>query len=120
MRIIFECAVALIIGGALFALIHIIKTAVRTPVPKTDGARLFTVVAVCGDAPQLEQTVDGLIWLRKNGTLSGGVIIADCGLAPDARKVAELLARDSGCVSLCPLEEISREVGEWMKESISK
>ena len=120
MEIIFDCIVALLISGALVTLIHVVRTVMRMPVPKTDGARLFTVIAVRGDAPQLEQTVDALIWLKTNGTLSGDVIIADCGLAPDARKVAELLARDSGCVSVCPLEQISREVGEWMKENISK
>jgi xanthine/CO dehydrogenase XdhC/CoxF family maturation factor len=70
-----------------------------------DGAALFTVVAVSGSAEQLEQTLNAL--LHREGTR---VLIADCGLAPEPRRLAELFARDNPRVTVCEPTEIPRLV----------
>ena len=76
------CAMLLawaLMGGALF------------PV---DAEGMLTLWRLEGDAPDLEKTVRGLHRLRSAGLLSSTVVMLDCGLSPEARKRAEILARD--------------------------
>ena len=58
-------------------------------------AARFTVSAQDG-GEGLEQTVRGLLWLRRTGLWRGEVVIEDCGLDEDGAALARMLAGKSG------------------------
>ncbi len=75
---------------------------------------VFAVVPAAGDGAGLEQTVRGLLWLRGDDLIDYVVVIADCGLDEEGRRMAEVLCRGSGQVRLCAaaqVEQILRERG---------
>ncbi len=41
----------------------------------------------------MEQTLDGILWLRENGTLPADIIIEDCGMDTETREVARIAAK---------------------------
>jgi len=94
-----EVVVAGLLVVSLAAIFFAARRAFRVR-PKS-GAELFTVIAATGDAASLEQTVRDLLWLTKNGRVKTRIVIADCGLCGQTRKLAELLARDFCNVTLC-------------------
>ena len=47
-----------------------------------------------GGGEGLEQTVKGLLWLRRAGLLRGEIVIEDCGLDGDGAALARTLAED--------------------------
>ena len=53
-----------------------------------------------GPAPELEQTVDGLLWLIHNGTLRADLVIRDAGMDQETRRAAEALAGGGSGVEL--------------------
>ena len=54
------------------------------------------VVDAQGDGGGLEQTVKGLLWLRRSGLWRGEVVIEDCGLDGDGAALARALAEENG------------------------
>ena len=62
--------------------------------PGTCDTRL--TVCARGGGEGLEQTVRGLLWLRRTGLWRGEVVIEDCGLDGDGRALARALAEKSG------------------------
>ena len=54
------------------------------------------VVAAEGAGDGLEQTVKGLLWLRRTGLWRGTVVIEDRGLDPAGMALARTLARQEG------------------------
>ena len=54
------------------------------------------VVTAKGGGAGLEQTVKGLLWLRRTGLLRGEIVIEDCGLDGDGLALARALAEKSG------------------------
>ena len=58
-------------------------------------AARFTVSAR-GGGEGLEQTVKGLLWLRRTGLWRGEIVIEDCGLDEDGAALARALAEESG------------------------
>ena len=54
------------------------------------------VVAADGAGDGLEQTVKGLLWLRRTGLWRGTVVIEDRGLDPRGMALARTLARQEG------------------------
>ena len=62
--------------------------------PGDRGARL----AVCarGGGEDLEQTVKGLLWLRRTGLWRGELVIEDCGLDEGGAALARALAEENG------------------------
>ena len=58
-------------------------------------AARFTVSARDG-GEGLEQTVRGLLWLRRTGLWRGEIVIEDCGLDGDGAALARMLAEKSG------------------------
>lgn len=55
-----------------------------------------TVVCAQGGGEGLEQTVKGLLWLRRTGLWRGEIVIEDCGLDGDGAALARALAEESG------------------------
>ncbi len=62
--------------------------------PGSCAARM--VVCAEGDGGGLEQTVKGLLWLRRSGLWRGEVVIEDCGLDGDGAALARALAEENG------------------------
>ena len=69
---------------ALGALLLPGRCAVRLTVPARGGGE------------GLEQTVRGLLWLRRTGLWRGEVVIEDCGLDGDGAALARALAEEGG------------------------
>ena len=62
----------------------------RAGEPGLAGAGAFAA------AGGLEQTVKGLLWLRRSGLWRGEVVIEDCGLDEDGAALARALAEENG------------------------
>lgn len=69
-------------------------------------SKVTAVVRAEGEAPGLEYTVDGLLWLLTTGAARMDILIADAGMNGDARRVAHILTGRSGRVRVCRMEEL--------------
>lgn len=68
---------------------------------------LYAVLPARGDGEHLEQDLRRLLWLRDSGAPRVPIVIADAGLSPQGRQVAQaLLGRYCGTV-LCPMDQLS-------------
>lgn len=101
--------VLLILGFAW--LLWMLGCALLTPVRSSREAQLTLVIRACGDAPELEQLLRGIRWLRESGTLMADVLLVDCGLTDDAVALCERAARRCEDLKLCNTEEIC----QWMQ-----
>lgn len=86
--------IGFVIAAALFALLHYLKTRLLSPVPKGRNMRFSLVIAVNGAAPELENTVKALGWLRQSGKLDTEIVLRDCGMDDNTAAVAAKLARE--------------------------
>lgn len=102
------CAL-LILGFAW--LLRMLGCALLTPVRSSREAQLTLVIRACGDAPELEQLLRGIRWLRESGTLMVDVLLVDCGLTDAARALCERAVRQCEDLKLCNTEEIC----QWMQ-----
>ena len=107
-RMLVEVALAVLLLGSLAGIFFAVRRLLRRPGLETGG--LFTVIAASGSAEELEQTVMSLVWLCENGKIKTRIVIADCGLTAQSRKLAELLAKDG--VMLCQPGEFTRLLEE--------
>ena len=87
------------VAAAVVVLLWYARGAALTPVRLGKNERLAVVLTVTGAAPGLEHTVDGLLWLRQNGTLRARLLVRDAGMDGSTRRVAELL-EGKGCIEL--------------------
>jgi hypothetical protein len=110
MRILVE----LLLAGALFAAMALLWRASGrvcfTPVPRTDGARIYTVVRASGDGGGLEQTVSSLLWLSGATGCAERLVITDDGLDGAGRRLAAILARDDPRVAVCPISSLPQRL----------
>ena len=81
------------IAGALFLLCWLLRGVLLTPVKPGKNVSLKFLLVVSGPAPELEQTVDALLWLRANGTLPGEIIIADRSMDGETSEIIAALAK---------------------------
>ena len=101
-----QIVIAALMCAALGILFWILKGKMITPVKAYGDFRLAMVIRVSGEAPELEHTVDGLLWLCDNGTADFDIIIADSGLETDARKMTELIVKKSRRITLCSITDL--------------
>lgn len=59
-------------------------------------------------AADWEQTVHGLLWLRRGDLWRYRIIIVDCGLEERGQKIARYLSRDHDQVVVCNREDLAR------------
>lgn len=105
------CAL-LILGFAW--LLRMLGCTLLTPVRSSREAQLTLVIRARGDAPELEQLLRGIRWLRESGTLMADILLVDCGLTDDAVALCERAARQCEDLKVCKTEEIC----QWMQTSI--
>ena len=98
-----RAVLALLAAAGLLALGWLLLGAAVAPVGR---GRVYAVVPAAGDGAHLEQDLAGLRWLEKGGMARFTVVIADCGLSGQGRRLAERLAwRDRGVI-LCAMDDL--------------
>lgn len=100
-------ASALIAAGIVF-LCWLLRGLMLTPLRLGHRSRLTVLLRVTGPEPGLEETLSGLLWLKKNGTLPADIVVEDAGMDDETKAVAALMARGGG-VSL----RAAGERNEW-------
>lgn len=95
----FNVLLSLAIALAVFVIIWLLRGIILTPVPKGKNMAMRVVIEVSGEAFELENTVDALLWLRNNGTLDAEIEVRDSGMGEETAKVAQLLKR-SGIIEI--------------------
>ena len=107
MKLIAEAGTAFLLCAAVVCAVQLIRQVRPPAAPCGEGMGICLLIAVQGDAPELESTVREL--------LSGPtrcILIADCGLSPEARWCADILQRAHDEVMLLSPEEIPKLLGE--------
>ena len=94
---------------ASIGLASIMWTAVRAVLyagqPRRQG--VVALLPAAGGGEGLEEQVKTLRALRGEQELFGMVLLVDCGLTEEGRKLAKLLARQDRWVSLCRQDEVA-------------
>lgn len=110
MKLFMDLLMTVLVCGAVIFLIRLLKLAVVMPVSTGKGISMFTVLKVCGSAPALEQVLKSLSSMKDDGKMA--VIILDCGMDAETRKVAELSAGNKSEIILCDKSEIEEVITE--------
>ena len=103
MRLLQDGVVAALAAIGLTAVIFLLVSAIVHPRRRGTTA----VIETCGEAKTLEYTVRALLRSRYEEGGFSRVVIVDCGLADEPRRVAELLCRSEYEVYLCQREELT-------------
>lgn len=90
---IYNFLIAFLISLCIFGLMQWAKNRLLGSVPRGRNIRLSTVIIVSGSAPELENTVKALVWLRQSGRLDAEIVLRNCGMDEETASVAEKLAR---------------------------
>lgn len=80
--------------------------------PGSSANSAFAVVPAAGNGPELEQTVRGLLWLRRRDLWRGTLVILDRGLNEDGLRAARLLCDDADGILLCRPDEIAKLISD--------
>ena len=113
MSIFLQIVIALAGISVMFGVFWFVYGTLRTPVRFGKGAGVNTVVSVRDKAEGLEQTLDGLIWLRENGALDAQILIADCGMDEEGRALAGQAVKKYGKIAICKAEDVR----QWIVET---
>lgn len=89
----FKILLALSAAIAVVLLAWRLRGVMLMPLYLGEHEKLTLVLTVSGPAPTLERTVDGLMWLRQNGTIRGQIMVRDAGMDEETRRAAEILER---------------------------
>ncbi len=100
----------LVAALAAVGLASILWMAVRTILfaPPPQRWRTAVLISAQGDGAHLEDQVRSLTRLGREQGAFGRVLIVDCGLTEEGRKLAQLLVREDRWVSLCVPGEVER------------
>ena len=71
---------------------------------------IVALVTAQGDGEQMEQQVRTLRRIRQEQRLFGSILLVDCGLNEEGKKISRLLERQDRWVTLCTADEISRYI----------
>lgn len=81
------------ISALIMLFMWLLRGIMLTPVRVGRNARIETRLYLTGSCPELEETIDALLWLRQNGTLRAEITVVDAGTDEATRDIAEILAR---------------------------
>ena len=109
MRLLEDGIIAALAAVGLVALLFLLISALVRPRARDTLGALAVVPCGAEDGEKLEYTVRALERARYEYGGFRRVVILDCGMDEDARKVAALLCRDAFDVSLCSREQFQRE-----------
>ena len=91
---------AFLIAAAVLFLCWKLRGVMLTPVCRGKGQSLELILRVSGASPELEATVDGLLWLINDGVLFGRIVLLDDGMDEETREIARHLSLGQGNVTL--------------------
>ena len=77
----------------LLLLLWLLRGAMLTPVRIGRNAHLEFTLTVTGECPELEESIDALLWLRENGTIRADITVRDEGMDAQTRLTANILER---------------------------
>lgn len=94
---------------AAIGLASVVWTAVRAALYAGPERRrgVVALLPTAGGGEGLEEQVKTLRALRSEQELFGMVLLVDCGLTEEGRKLAQLLAGEDRWVSLCGQDEVA-------------
>ena len=95
---------------AAVGLAYLIWTVIRAILYPLSPKRQETVALIPaqGDAEYLEQQLHALKRLRQEQNAFGLILLVDCGLSEEGKKISRLLARQDRSVAVCGSTEIGR------------
>ena len=88
---------AFLIAASVLFLCWKLRGVMLTPVCRGKGQ---LILRVSGASPELEATVDGLLWLINDGVLFGRIVLLDDGMDKETREIARRLSLGQGNVTL--------------------
>ncbi|MBR2131120.1 MAG: hypothetical protein IJ955_01045 [Oscillospiraceae bacterium] len=85
----------------------IIRAFLSLPIQRQD-----TLALICarGDGETLEEQIRTLILLRRERGIVGEILLIDCGLTEEGKKLCQLLQKRNCCVSLCRIDDIQKYI----------
>lgn len=86
-------------GGGALSLLEAARRDAHA-VCRGKGQSLELILRVSGASPELEATVDGLLWLINDGVLFGRIVLLDDGMDEETREIARRLSLGQGNVTL--------------------
>ena len=113
MPIFLQITITLVAMAVAFWAFWSVYGKLRTPVRSIQGTEVHTVLTVRDGAEGLEQTLEGIMWLRQNGAMEGQILIADCGMDEEGRELARLAVKKYGKIAICKAEDVK----QWIVES---
>ena len=69
-------------------------------------AGIVALICARGDGEDLEQQVRELSLLRRERGIVGEILLVDCGLSEEGRRICRLLARTDRRITICKSDEI--------------
>lgn len=107
MRLWQDGLVALFASIGLASMIWTVVRAVLYAGPERRKSGVVALLPAAGGGEGLEEQVKTLRALRGEQELFGMVLLVDCGLTEEGRKLAKLLCRQDRWVSLCRQDEVA-------------
>lgn len=99
--------IAMLAAVGLASLMWAAVKAVLYPAPPRRPGTVALIPAQ-GDGESLEQQLRALRQIQKEKNVFGIILLVDCGLSEEGRKLSRLLAREDRSVALCRQEEIEK------------
>ena len=101
---VFEILIAIL---AVCGVLLILWTVTGLFLKPAGGRSLRMLLAVQGDAQELEHAVRGIAWLRETGLCAGTLTIVDCGLSEAGLRCVRAICARYGFVEYLPEAELS-------------
>lgn len=98
--------VAMLAAVGLASILWAAVKAVLYGGPREKRPGVVALVSGQGDGAGLEEQVHALRHLREEQGIFGAILLVDCGLSEEGRKLAELLSRGDRWVAVCRPEEV--------------
>ena len=110
MNLAVEIVLATVICAVVFGLLWLARGTMLTPLITGKDLALTVTVEVTGDGRNLQQVVEGLLWLRDSGNSNMVIIIDGTNATGPARKRAMIVANKHKEIGLCGF---GADGGEW-------
>ncbi len=96
-----DCIVGLVCAGLLLFMCWSLKGLMLRPVRKGENSALKIRLTTFGAEPQLESILDGLVWLRENGTLTAEIEIIANSPNEEVRIIGKTYAERRRYITFC-------------------
>lgn len=106
MNVLVEILITIILGSVVAYIMYKFYLFALSPVKLCKAARIWTILEICGSCPEIEQTVDGVMWLSQQGVLNSEILILDCGMDSETRELAEFVILKYSNIHLCNSNEL--------------